>query len=278
VALVPEAQDGAGLGWAEAGTVFTALGRHAAPVPLGETMIAAWALAQAGIAVPDGVLTLALPGHATPWGEQAGHVVAIDGNSLRLLAKPPTIIQKTIARDPRAHLALDGAKVLAQGTVPGGAARLTALAAIMRAAQMAGAMRRILDLCVDYANVRSQFGRPIGKFQAVQHMIAVLATETAAAETASSIGLRAAGQDDPQFGAGIAKVRAGMAAGSVAALAHQVHGAIGVTDEYTLHYLTRRLWQWRADYGSEHEWGRRIGRTVQHAGGAGLWPLVTRAL
>ena len=276
LALVPEEQDGAGLGWAEAGTIFTALGRHAAPVPLGETMLAAWALAAAGIAVPDGVLSLALPDEAVPWGEQAAHVVAIDETELRLLATPQGTAQRTIGRDPRSHLDLTGCKAISTGNLPGGVARLNALAAIMRAAQMAGAMRRILELCLEYANVRSQFGRPIGKFQAVQHMIAVLATETAAAEVAAAIGLRAAGQADPALGAGIAKTRTGMAAASVAALAHQVHAAIGVTDEYSLHYFTRRLWQWRSEFGSEHAWAQRIGRSARAAGGAGLWPLITR--
>lgn len=276
LALVPEEQDGAGLGWAEAGTIFAALGRHAAPVPLGETMLAAWALAAAGIAVPDGVLSLALPGEAVPWGEQARHVVAIDETELRLLATPQGTAQRTIGRDPRSHLDLTGCKAISTGNLPGGVARLNALAAILRAAQMAGAMRRILELCLEYANVRSQFGRPIGKFQAVQHMIAVLATETAAAEVAAAIGLRAASQADPAMGAGIARTRTGMAAASVAALAHQVHAAIGVTDEYSLHYFTRRLWQWRSEFGSEHAWAQRIGRTTRAAGGAGLWPLITQ--
>jgi len=155
--------------------------------------------------------------------------------------------------------------------------QLEALGATLRAAQMAGAMRRVLALCVDYANIRNQFGRPIAKFQAIQHMIALIASETAAAEAAAGLALRAADASAFDVAPGAAKVRAAMAASKVAALAHAVHGAIGVTDEYALHYLTRRLWQWRDEFGSERTWSERLGQAAVAAGATGLWDLVVTA-
>jgi len=58
-------------------------------------------------------------------------------------------------------------------------------------------------------------------------------------------------------------------------LSHQVHGAIGFTYEYGLHFVTRRLWAWRAEFGGAGEWGEYLGRAACEAGGDGLWPLIT---
>ena len=71
-----------------------------------------------------------------------------------------------------------------------------------------------------------------------------------------------------------AKTVAGSSAGRVTALAHQIHGAIGVTTEYPLSQLTRRLWAWRAEYGTEEEWSRAIGqRAIAHP--EGVWGLTS---
>jgi alkylation response protein AidB-like acyl-CoA dehydrogenase len=72
-----------------------------------------------------------------------------------------------------------------------------------------------------------------------------------------------------------AKIRAGEAAGAVAEIAHQVHGAIGFTEEHSLHYLTRRLWSWRDEFGHEGFWAAELGRRVAEAGPDQLWPLIT---
>jgi alkylation response protein AidB-like acyl-CoA dehydrogenase len=72
-----------------------------------------------------------------------------------------------------------------------------------------------------------------------------------------------------------AKIRCGEAAGTGAAIAHQVHGAIGFTREHRLHHYTRRLWAWRDEYGREAEWARRLGSHLVAAGPSGLWPAIT---
>jgi acyl-CoA dehydrogenase len=151
------------------------------------------------------------------------------------------------------------------------------LGALLRAAQMAGAMEAALAISTQYANERVQFGRPIGKFQAIQQQMAVLAEHTAASLVAVENAARAVAEGRPSaaFACAAAKIRAGEAAGKVAEIAHQVHGAIGFTQEYRLHRVTRRLWSWRDEFGNEAYWARELGRRIATAGGDGLWPLIT---
>ena len=73
----------------------------------------------------------------------------------------------------------------------------------------------------------------------------------------------------------VAKVRTGEAAGKAAAIAHQVHGAIGFTERHPLHESTRRLWAWRDEYGAESEWAERLGSIVGGCGPENLWPILT---
>jgi alkylation response protein AidB-like acyl-CoA dehydrogenase len=150
--------------------------------------------------------------------------------------------------------------------------------ALMRAAQIAGATEAVLNHAVAYAGERQQFGRPIGNFQAVQHLVAQLAEEAAASAMAAKQAFVAldTGRDGP-FAIAAAKVRAGDAAGRAAAIAHQVHGAMGFSHEHRLHYLTRRLLAWRADYGSEAQWSLALAAAIVPGGGAGLWPAITAA-
>jgi alkylation response protein AidB-like acyl-CoA dehydrogenase len=151
--------------------------------------------------------------------------------------------------------------------------------ALMRAAQMAGAMERVLALTVQYAKDRVQFGKPIGAYQAIQQQLAVLAGQSAAATRAVDAAFETAARgDDLFFDVAVAKIRAGEAAGVAASVAHQVHGAIGFTDEHVLHYFTRRLWTWRAEFGSESFWARRLGtHALSELGPDRLWPAVTNA-
>ncbi len=162
-----------------------------------------------------------------------------------------------------------------------------ALMALTRALMSAGGMQSLLDLSVGYALERKQFGRPIAQFQAVQQQLAVLAGEAAAAIRAADAGLEAladAFAEDGDAGrleaavraAGVAKSRAGEAAGRGAEIAHQVHGAMGFTYEHRLHHRTRRLWAWRDQYGSETYWQSRFGRQLCAAGADALWDELTR--
>ena len=147
----------------------------------------------------------------------------------------------------------------------------------MRSAQMAGALQSVLETSVQYARERVQFGRPIGRFQAIQQNLAVLAGQAAAATAAAEAAIEAAAQGLDSFAIAAAKIRAGEAAGIGAAIAHQVHGAIGFTQEHRLHYATRRLWSWRDEFGNEAWWARRLGGEVAAAGADRLWQGITAA-
>ena len=145
---------------------------------------------------------------------------------------------------------------------------------------MAGAMGQALALSIDHVNTRQQFGRPLGKFQAVQQSLAVMACEVRAVEAAAAAlaaRLDAAGLDPSaaDFEIAAAKLRANRAVGIVTAIAHQVHGAIGFTEEYDLHRVTVPLMRWRGMHGNDAFWAARLGRQVAALGGRGLWGAMT---
>jgi acyl-CoA dehydrogenase len=301
--LVADAAGGAGGAWSDAHVVVRAAGKHAAPVPLAETIVASWLLTQAGLEVPLGPLTLApvregerlrLEGAAgagrlsgtvsgVPWGAAAEHVVvAADGAGTPMLAlvrrgAAQVTADRNLAREPRDTLAFDGAPVVAAAPAGtrAGADGMIVLGAMVRAAQMAGALESLLEQSVRYATERKQFGRPIGNFQAIQHNLAILAGHVAAAGMAAEVAFSAADRGDPVFEVAAAKIRAGEAAGIGAGIAHQAHGAIGFTYEHSLQFSTRRLWSWRGEFGSESRWAQRLGRQVAARGADRLWSDLT---
>lgn len=145
---------------------------------------------------------------------------------------------------------------------------------------MAGAMGQALALSIEHVNTRQQFGRPLGKFQAVQQALAVMACEVRAVEAAAAAlaaRLDAAGLDPAaaDFEMAAAKLRANQAVGVVTAIAHQVHGAIGFTAEYELNRVTIPLMRWRGEHGNDAYWAARLGRQVAGLGGQGLWAALT---
>ncbi len=136
------------------------------------------------------------------------------------------------------------------------------MTACLIAAQMAGAMQRVLEMTLQFANDRQQFGRPLGKFQAIQHQLAVMAEQVFAARMAAQIGCSVAGNQPNTMNAAIAKARASEAAVEVTALAHSIHGAIGFTADHDLQLFTRRLHAWRLQAGSESYWHEVLGQAV----------------
>jgi len=303
-ALLPEAAGGSGIAITEALELVRIAARHAAPVPLAESMLAARLLAAAGLPVPDGPLSLApvnrsdrlslarqsggwrLSGRArrVPWARQAAALVLLveEGNRTLAVSLPPAAAEirkgANLAGEPRDEVILDGMlPAEAAGELEGGldCERVLAYGAALRAIQMAGALERVLEITVRYAGERVQFGRPIAKFQAVQQNLAVLAGQVAAAGAAADIAAEALAADASPLAIASAKTRAGEAAGIGAAIAHQVHGAIGFTAEYALQLSTRRLWSWRDEFGNESEWAAFIGRHAAAQGADRLWATIT---
>lgn len=274
-ALTFPAEDG-GLTFADAGALFAMLGSRAMPLPLGETILARMALTQAGIDAPDGPIGFMSAKKAgVAFGRHLKHVVVATGGRIELYDVATATPLASVSREGYATIDVAALTPAASADWPAALPDPAVLGAMLVASQIAGGLERVLDLTVEYALVRTQFARPIGRFQAVQQIIAQLAAEAAATRAAADAAwasLDARG-DVAVMGA-IAKIRAGEAIPLAAAIAHQVHGAIGVTDEHMLHYHTRRLWQWRRDHGSDAHWAEWLGREVQQSDG-GLWAMLT---
>jgi alkylation response protein AidB-like acyl-CoA dehydrogenase len=286
-------------GIADAAAILREAGRFAVPLPLAETMLARWLLAGAGIEPPQGPLTFLpmarggdlgarregtgwrLAGRAAgvPWARQARGIAVLTDGQVALLSPKAIDLRpgKSLAGEPRDDLAVDALADAAK-PAPNGVDQelLYRLGAFTRAVLMAGALEEVLRITVQYANDRVQFGRPIAKFQAIQQQLAVLAENVAASGVIAAAAVEAvAGGVDFLITVAAAKSRVGEAAGKVAEMAHQVHGAIGFTHEHRLHHLTRRLWSWRDEFGVESEWSMELGRIVAGRGADGLWPLLT---
>lgn len=304
LAWVPDELGGAGAEIADGFDVLHVAGRFAVPVALAETLLAGWLLAQAGLESPAGPMTIAPVGEddrialggdgmlsgqagAVPFARDAAHLAVLadrDGMpNVALVDASACAISESvgIAGDPRDMVRFDGVAPLAAQDAPAGLSweTLRLMGATVRAQQMAGALQGILDMSVQYAKERIAFERPIGKFQAVQQNLARLAGETAAAlaaagSAADTIQQSQSFDDAVLLEAASAKIRVGEAAGEGAAIAHQVHGAIGFTQEHILHRYTRRLWGWRDEFGSESVWAVRLGRHVAANGADALWPML----
>lgn len=289
-AMVPEDLGGPGLALSEAAGLLRLAGAHALPLPLGETMVARWLAAIAGLDCPAGPLSFAhgtdlalnddcLSGRVArvPWARHAATLLLLAGDRLCMVSRDGYTVEAgaNLALEPRDTISLDQAPVT-HAPSPVTAEGLQAIGAALRAITMAGAMRTVLEMTVSYANERVQFGKPIGKFQAIQQNIAVLAGQAAAAGGAADLAAAAIGLVPDTIAIAAAKIRAGEAAGIAAAITHQVHGAIGFTQEHRLHYFTKRLWSWRDEFGDETRWSDWLGTQALAAEADGYWHFLTQ--
>lgn len=307
--LLPESAGGIDGDWTDAWPILHGLGRYGVPLPLAETMIGALLLAGAGLTVPEGPIavieavtdgTIAaqdgaggsrLSGRAVrvAWARHARWaLVSLPHARIALVdlgdrASASVAPYADVAGLPSDTVELDRTPALAVAPtpLPSLALPVRTLGALARSAMIVGALQSTLDQSVRYANDRVQFGKPIGRNQAIQQQLALLAGELESARAAA----RAACEDAPTasrrvapsagFGAAVAKICCSEAATRAAAIAHQVHGAIGFTAEHPLNLATRRLWAWRADFGSDAWWAERLGRDAIAAGGSAFWPALT---
>lgn len=262
----------------DAVSVLRAAGYHAVAAPIAEAVLAEWLAARAGWPGEAGVATVSFgadPFERTPWGRDAVALYTVASTRILRLDTAGAKIDhgRNLAGEPRDRVSFALAKPQRSEQAVD-ADEAFAVAALLRAAQMAGAMERSLELAIEHANTRVQFGKQIGKFQAIQQMLAQLAAHAAAAAAAVDLGADAFAAGDGQLEAAIAKSRAGEAAGFAAEISHQVIGAMGFTLEHPLHRYTRRLWSWRDEYGNEAYWNARIGDAALRAGTGGTWPLI----
>jgi acyl-CoA dehydrogenase len=308
---LPEQRGGSGGDLADAVAIVATLAAGAAAVPAAEQLLVAGpALVAAGLELPpverpltfavadavtahasddgDGPGRFTLTGTATDvaWAGVADFVaVLVSGPVGPVLALVDVsalqaLSAVNLAGEPRGSYVFEDAAASGALLTDWQARQLRARFALARAVQLTAALQQVLAWTVQYAGERQQFGRPLGKFQAIQMELAQMAGEVtaAAALTDAAVQAEVAGETDPVPAAAAAKVRAGAAVEVVARLAHQVHGAIGFTQEHKLHHLTRRLWAWRDEAGSELHWSRVLGADLLAAGSDQLWPTLTRVV
>jgi acyl-CoA dehydrogenase len=305
LAWVAEEYGGSGATLAEGFGVLSAAGRFAIPVPLAETMLAGWLLSLAKITCPDGEMTLAPAGpkdritlntDGTLSGRARGVPFAKESRHIAVLAhdvggKPSIALVSTakcrigsslnLGGDSNDVVTFDRVTPVAISPAPDDfdQTSLLLMGAVARSLQIAGSLETMLEISVRYSNERVAFEKKISKFQAVQHNLAKLAGESAAALAAATSAADAyADLTTPKDAAFLeavsAKIRCSEAAEKAAAIAHQVHGAIGFTVEHILHRYTLRSLAWRDDFGSESYWAVELGKRVAANGADELWPLV----
>ncbi|WP_198087545.1 acyl-CoA dehydrogenase family protein [Variovorax sp. E3] len=308
--LSPESNGGAGISWSEAMPLFWGLGYYRVPLPLAETVIANFlinsaghevktsrpiALADevmaAGLRVVDSASTVVASGTLTHvhWARAADKLLVglPDGRMGVWNLKSPgcSVVERVdVTKLPSDTVVLESARaeLVFDDPLSSVALPVRHLGALARSAMIVGAAEFALEDSVQYALDRVQFGRPIGRNQAIQQQLAQMAGQVAVARHATSLAFQHASswsspeQDGDALSAGCAKVLAGEAADIAATVAHQVHGAIGFTYEHVLNFATRRLWAWREDHGTSSWWSHRIGSQVASAGAEDFWPAMTR--
>lgn len=301
----PEVGTEGGGSLVEAAVVVRVAAEFATSIPIGETLIAATLLGIRDVR-PSGAWSVAVSENDQPRIEatvggykingairrvpwvRSGMNLAIsadlegEGTLVSTSADRADLVNdaENLAGERHVDVVFNGAPLSSDEIVgPMDSVLVSGVGAVTRAIQIAGALEGVLKMSVRYASEREQFGRPIARFQAVQQMIAELAEEASIARAASEAAVAEVANGlshDALMPIAAAKTRAGMAATVGARLAHQVHGAIGFTQEHSLHRLTRRLWSWRDEYGSDSYWASIIGKRVGSAGSGQLWASLTK--
>jgi acyl-CoA dehydrogenase len=265
-AALDEVVGGAGLALDGVGALLELCGRYAVPLPLGETILARAFLAHAKVAIPKGSIALGEDASLS-LARTADWALLEDGADWLLLPMSTAQLRPvSFCLDAQAVWSTEQRVGLARFAAPVPMRRVRAM---LYAAQLGGACMRVFEQTLQFANDREQFGRPIGKFQAIQHQLSVLAEHAFAARMCRQIACQSTGHGhlpDVQRVA-VAKARASEAALEIAQLSHSIHGAIGFTREFDLQLFTRRLHAWRQAGGAEAWWQLQLGRALLDADG-----------
>jgi acyl-CoA dehydrogenase len=281
----------------ELAIVLCGLARHAGAVPIAETdVLAAWLGKITGVELSDkGPLTVAIidavvsgariSGTAAdvPWTRAAAGILlaanAPDGLYVARVDRAEVVIDDghNLAGEPRDQIRFDlPAETFhrVDATVGEELARRGAWA---RCVQIIGALDVAAELSVAHTTERVQFGRPLSKFQSVQHALAQMAGEIERSRAAVALAVAAAADHgfsaaQTDYAVTVAKVVLGRAVSSATTIAHQLHGAIGVTAEHRLWLATMRAQSWITEFGSTVHHARRLGRAA--LGSENPWDVV----
>lgn len=302
---IPEEKGGSGFGYSEGLTILKTSGAYAAPIPLAETYIGNWFLNEMDVDIAEGLVTVVPPknmeqivlekadenwvingvANFVPFARYVDQIVTVgktsDGNYVLAVVHKNdlSIVESTnLAGEARDEVTFKDVSVSSNQVkqlTENEVIRYQNLFTLSRIVLMAGGLERILELTIQYANERIQFGRPIGKFQAVKQQLAVMAGHIAAASLASSYAVEAIHKENATHEIAMAKVQVGEAVKIATEIAHQVHAAIGFTHEHPLHLNTRRLWSWRDEGGSESHWSTYIGNYILNEFEDAVWNFIT---
>ncbi|HCU90358.1 MAG TPA: hypothetical protein DGR97_10455 [Gammaproteobacteria bacterium] len=298
--LVDEARGGMGGSWTDAYVVVRRCGYSSAPLPVPEAILTGWLAERASIELPlgvAGIISQALPStylidstlsgqiRNVPWGRSADYYVGITSDKKLIVATRENVAispEENLGHDPCDTISFNHTPIISQAPIDLPSDGVRWLCALLRSAQIVGASSRCLEIALKYVGEREQFGRTLSRFQAIQHQLAVMAGAVATIEAITATAFRkmeARGirenDRDAKLEIAAAKCRSSDAVETITSIGHQVHGAIGFTYEYGYHFLTRRLWAWRAEFGGSGEWGEYLGRLAATEGGDNIWRYIT---
>ena len=286
-----------GAGPHELAVALYGVARHAGAVPLAETdALAGWLGQQAGIELPGGPLTVAIAdaetdggrvtgtAHAVPWARAcaAALLAVATPTGLRVglidVAAGELLESHNLAGEPRDSIVFDVMADQLHVLEPALGAELARRGAWSRCVQTVGVLDAAAALSVEHTRQRVQFGRPLNAFQSVQQSLAGMAGEIERARAAVELAVAAAAEHGfdstcTDYAVTVAKVAVGRAVGPVTTVAHQLHGAIGVTSEHPLWLFTLRAQSWTSEYGTTNDFARRLGRLALAT--EDPWDLVT---
>jgi alkylation response protein AidB-like acyl-CoA dehydrogenase len=275
---ITEDLGGAGLGLVEMAVIQEELGYVLAPVPFLSAIAAALVLAEAGsdsqrkrwlgplVSGEIGAsVGLAVEGHAAlvPDAGGASFVILVDDGRASLFEASDVEVACKPTMDLTRHFGL--VRTRGQGEdLPGDVRHAMCAIQVALAAECVGVAQRAMEMAVQYAKDRKQFGHPIGVNQAVSHRLAQMLLETESARSCTYYAAWAGDHDREVFpaAAAAAKAYSSDAGSRVPASALQVHGGIGFTWEHDLHFWVKRGRLNAALYGTPHEHRQRLASLI----------------
>ena len=285
-ALIDEEHGGLSMSAVDIILLLEETGRVALAEPLVETaVVAAPLLAEVApdlaaqwlprVVAGDAVLTV---GNGVDPFVADAHVADLlllpNGNELHAVSRDSTTLVRQPSNDPARRLFAVQWTPSAATCVASGASARRAMdaafdrAALALAAQLVGISQRLVELSVEYAGEREQFGKPIGTFQALKHHLANVQVRLEFVKPVLYRAAHSVATSDPQTGLHVAhaKAAAGDAAALAAKTALQVHGAIGYTWEVSLHIWMKRAWALQAAWGTSVWHRARLARVLLDGG------------
>lgn len=297
---IPEENGGVGGDYVDAFHILREAGKYAAPVPLAETLIVNWLLSDKKKKPNMDPVTFSSNGSLTLTEKEGVYTVngTLQNVAWARFAKKALVKVVANGKETVALISLENANIDERKSLGGEPIdkvsfedvtaevtlvdysyekyenKLMQLGALARATMMSGAMERILDLSLQYANEREQFGRPLFKLQAIQQLLAVLAGQAAEYLAITNKAIDAYQEGNQEEFIAYAKIETNKSANKSVEIAHQIHGAIGATYEHRLHHYTRRIWTWRDEFGKESYWKETLVQRFVDSEQS-LWSMVT---